>query len=151
MVNIWVCGMNTEPHGPLLLTLSGSLFPVIVGIPIPLNVFSQIYQPECGYTVWVCSGKQPLNQAWVQTREGIWVGEELTQGPKGRIVWGPVIWDSSVHRLYGPNLCLNYFQALVFYTFCLIYFCASLNYWLIYSFFFFSKISFKLLFFFNLG
>ena len=50
-VIIWVCGMNTEPHGPLLLTLSGSLFPVVVGIPIPLEVFSQIYQPECGYAV----------------------------------------------------------------------------------------------------
>ena len=44
----------------------------------------------------------------------------------------------------GPNLCLNYFQALVFYTFCLIYFCASLNYWLIYSFFFFFLVKFLL-------
>ena len=49
----------------------------------------------------------------------------------------------------GPNLCLNYFQALVFYTFVLFIFVLSSIIGSLIL-FFFSKISFKLLFF-NLG
>ena len=53
------------------------------------------------------------------------MGEELTRGPKGRIVWGPVIWDSSVHRLYGakplpqlfPGSCILYFLSYLFLCF----------------------------------